>query len=859
MAQPLSKQYPSYDGRNWAPIKPLLALKETNGHNSPYAQHYIADAIREKYQEYVKKDEMSWREMISVGQMIALFIEGKQILDWNPFTYSWTQAKTSQYNPQNIKAVNFMQYYCTNWQGKWGSSNPDVVTSARSTKDQDVARARKANNVAEYLERTLYGSSSGAWYKYHEGMLAQCFGWYGNRVRVSYEGNCQTVMKPVLQDQEFTIGQGYGKCHDCEYTGSEFEQMPISETESMPVCKNCGSAGVIYEPPATEIKQIQTGSEQITLPKIIAEQIPFPAARWDMRYRAEDSSWALYEYEGSEASIKRIVGEIRLPEGDTSNTFGLDAVNELGSMGSPMGGRSDTPQKKRTGPTISEFYLSAEDLYDIKVRGDEQTVEGDSLPVGARLSDLFPEGVCAQGINGFSLLWGLYSEHHSRTWSSGVYHMKPLSGTGRGVADATEIQKRFNRFDSQAVRWMQTRATPATLHAEGAIPANKRHLLSQPDVDIPISLQNFPEIKSVKDLVHPLQGESIPGDMLQYTYQHLQGFMQLAYHITDLSSGGRSPIADNKTATGAEILDANADALFHPTLDIKAEVSVDTVHKAFDMWCRYTPVRTYVSVRSKAGSGARGMDISGPEVEGDYDWDFVPGSQQPKNRLTRRRDRMAFYGLFGGITGYIQAKQMAPQEVAQAERDFDMDFATNDFDEIGEMCRKRYEFAKELLQRSQQLTETLGQAYGVPLPEPNPMFILPEVEPSMLVTEGDLPAKAMWFQRLLDTTEGQEMTTAERNLVSALIEGTMMLAQGQEIGLQQGMAETQIAGNAPMAAAEGQQQAQGEAAEAAKSEQQHAQNMESAQLGHNQNMERDATKDKRALQREKVKQQVSAK
>jgi hypothetical protein len=856
MSQPQSQKLPYYDGKNWAPVKPFLALAEKNGDTSPYSKHYIADAIKEKYQTYVKKNDSSFREMISVGQMIALFIEGKQVLDWNPYTNAWTPRKVSRSDPNKIKAVNFMQYYCTNWQSKWGSSNPDVIVSARSTKDQDVSKARKANAVAEYLERTLYGSSQGSWFRYHEGLMAQCFGWYGRRVRPSYSGARQ-VVQPIMQNREIQLGQGYGKCHDCDYSGSQFNSVQISQTDSMPVCPNCGSTGVIYEPPITLSLQQQVGEQPISIPHIIAEQLPLPACRWDLRYRAQDSSWFIYEQEGDENMIRRALGNIRFPEGDTPNSLGLDAVSALSSMGSPVGGRSDTTPKNRVGPTITEFYLSADDLYDIQVQGDEQTVDGDSLPTGTRLSDLFPDGACALGLNGFGLLWGLFAEHHSKSVRDGVYHMKPLSGSGRGVADAAEIQKRFNRFDSQAVRWMQNRATPATLHAAGAISANKRRLLGQPDVDIPIELSNFPEIRSVKDLVYPLQGESIPGDMLQYTYQHLSNFMQLAYHITDFSNG-LNPRVRNDTATGAEILDANADSLFHPTLDIKAEVDVETIHAAFNLWCQNTPVKQFVAVKSRATSGARGMDLSGQDVEGDYDWDYVPGSQTPKNRLTKRRDLIAFYSLFGGIIGYLQAKAQNPQEVAEAERAFDMDFATDDFDEIGEICRARYEFAKDLLEQSLQMRGGVAQQYGVQLPQPNPLMIIPEVKPTMLVTEPAHLEKAAWFQRLLDTVEGQEMSDLERNLVSAFIQSHAMLAQGQQIAIQQGVSEAQVAGNAPQdqaQAAQAQSQAQQDAAMQA---QFHQQNMEKAGLDHQQNMERDAVKDKRAMQREKVKQQQAS-
>jgi hypothetical protein len=83
-----------------APIRPILALKEANGHRSPYSSHYLADAIKAKYTEKIKENESTWKEMISVGQLIALFIEGKQILDWNPYAQAYTPRKLKTHRPE---------------------------------------------------------------------------------------------------------------------------------------------------------------------------------------------------------------------------------------------------------------------------------------------------------------------------------------------------------------------------------------------------------------------------------------------------------------------------------------------------------------------------------------------------------------------------------------------------------------------------------------------------------------------------------------------------------------------------------------------------------------------------------------
>lgn len=794
MSAPLSRRLPDYAGRNFAPTAPFTKLAEKQGDKSPLASSYITDAVKKIYEEKSNSNKEARRAMILKGQLVALFIEGKQLLQYNPYSNQYSVVKASRNDPQKIRSINQMQYFATNWMAKWSSSNPDIHVGPLSNADQDVARARKANAVVDLLEREMYD----VWYNQHEGLMAQVFGWYGMRVRPDKKQG-RTVMQPVMGEREVPIGQGFGKCHDCGWTG----RGELSQVEGMPVCPQCGSPAVFYEPPITQVLEEVVGQQPFRIPKIISEQLPFPACWWDIRYRMEDSDWFLYEQEVSESAVRRTLGNIRLPAGGTDNTLGLDVIRELAAMAGGLNGRSDGQSDNRgQNAVVSELYLGLDDLYNIQIDRDEETFAGVSLPKNTRLSEfaehLGAERLCFVGVNGFNLLSGIFVENHSETCTSGVYHMKPMSGTGRGVEDAVELQKRFNKLDSQAVRHMQAQATPATLHMEGAIAPNHRHLLGTPGVDIPVSIQNFPEINDIKKLVAPLQGSPVSGDMLQYTYQHLNNFMQLAYHITNFS-GGLNPRVKNDTATGAEILDANAEEVFQPILQTKSDTRLKNAKKAFNLWCAVNKVKAFVPLKQKAQSGLRGIEVSGEDIQGEYDWRTVPGSELPKNRLSKRRDMVTFYGQFGGAPTYFELKKsgMFDQEIAEIERTFDMDFASNDYDDLSELCRRRFEMAKELFKQAQGLREATSQQFGVEIPEINPLLVLPEVEPSMLVTEGKHEKKMEWYSNLLDTPEGQEMTPDERNLVSAFVTGHGELAKGQAIEIVVAQAQVEQAAMQP--------------------------------------------------------------
>lgn len=824
-----------------APSKPILALREKNGHKSPFSQHYITDALKAKYSDLIKYKESTFREIINVGQMTALFIEGKQILDWNPYTQTYAPRKLKNSDPNKIKAVNMMQYYCTQWQAKWNSSNPDIVLGPLSNDDQDIARVKKANLIVDYLEREFYTT----WYNNHEGLMAQVFGWYGNRVRTCAKSG-KWFTKPLFKEKEVQIGKGFGKCHDCEYSGDKFGSIDVAEGQ-MNICPKCGSTGVNYEPPVSQMMPYQDGEEKVRIPKIICEQLPFPACRWNPAFRVEDSSWFIYEQESTLSAIQSVLGNVRVPEGESGNSIGMEVMRSLAQMGSPVGGRSGTNDNgtlsKNETAVITEMYLSADDLYDIKLQGDERTVDGENMPKADHASDVFPNGACAVLLNG-SLLVGLWPEHHSNSVSSGVYHMKPLSGTGRGVADALEMQKRFNREDSANVRNMEARARPAMLHMAGAISAQDRKLLGRSDVDIPVNMQNFPEMRRLQDVVGPIPAQVVPGDVMQYTYQYLTDAMQRAYHTTGL--GGANPSGvQNNTATYAEMTAQTADDLFTPVLGIKADVRLSTAKKGFYLWVQNNPEPQFVSYATPNKSGARGMDISGADVDGEYEWSVAEGSELPSDKLSKRKSRVAFYSLFqGGATGYFEAKEMKPQEVAEMEREFGFDSTTENYDEAGEVCRTRFEMAKGLMAEAAQIREGVVQQFGVQVPPVDPMALMNQVRPSLLITESHLQEKGLWFSNLLDTPEGQQMPDEERLLVDAFVKQMALLAKGQAVGVQTLENEAAVEANAPIQQQQDQQQAAQTAAEqqgqAIQSAQAHAQDLEKSDQAHQQNLENTA-------------------
>ncbi len=797
-------------GSNFAPIKPFLDLKN-NKPDKDIQDHYLVKALKEKYDTLINEHKEEWREIIRAGKTNALFIQGEQVLKINSFDGMPRAVPANKRDPRHKIIINKMQYYSTNWQDKWRSSKPDVMVEPYSNQDQAIAQAKKANTVVDYLESKFYNN----WFDLHEGINAQVWGWYGRRVRPDYTAKSFSAFKEIVEDVETPIGKGWGKCPECGYKGNEAKakekgQGLSEEGAKENLCPKCGSEQYEFDAPVIQLIPKVTGREKIFIPEIICEPLVLPSTRFNLRKRCEESSHLIVEKQIEESALRRIIGNIRFPEGESGNDFGLDAIETLATRGAALYGQSTESENKKSDKiTLTEMYLSADDLWDIKIGGDEKTVEGIDLPKGKRMSDVFPNGCCVIGINGLALVLGIYADHHSDSVTAGVYHLKMMSGTGRGIDDAIPVQKQFNRRYSQIDNIFGTRSSPATLFIENLISPRFRKMLNQPGADIPVNMSQLPDgMNNLAHAIYPLQAADVPNGLMETTFNNLESMLQVAYHITDFAGG--NPRVKNDTATGARILDANADALFSPSLGLKADVCVETAKKGFYKWVKCNPVARFVPFKAQPKSGAVGIEISGKDVDGEYRWSYVPGSEAPKNKFSEMEKRMGFFAQFqGGIEGWLDRRKTNPKEIAEIERDFDVNFETDSYDTIGKSCRLRYENAKNLLKLQSQS-----------LPEPDFLGLLLKLEPSLEITEGQLEEKALWFQSLLDSEEGLRSPTILRKLISAFIVAFKELSKGQTIEMQKDAAEVQIASNQPIQDAQNAQQQQQLAAQSEQQTQQ---------------------------------------
>lgn len=685
---------PLRGGQNYAPVKPLEAIREHRA--DEFKKHYLTEALRERYEHFMAEDDEVWQDLISVGHLTSLFIQGKQDLKYNGLTKKFFAVPVSASNNDSNKRVTpIMRFYQTNIEARYMSSNPNITVTAGREDDRAEQMARAAKTIVDYYERKLYTN----WNNRAEALTLTSFGTNIDRVRWDSGKQGWKGFLDIFEDREFPVSEGVGQCLDCGHAGTGVEY--LLQSVKFPSCPECRSFNVYAEPPSTQIIPVQTGRQEINLGDLVLESLEFPALRFDLRRKAEESSFFIYEQMSNIGIVQRLLGDVSIPEDKTgANSFGLDVVASLAKAGLAISGKATHDELRtslfRQKVKVTEMYLSPEDYADIKINGDEDTICGEKLPTGSRLTDLFPDGLVAVGLNGMQTLLGVYAETHKTQLTTGVWHIRQFSGAGQGVSDSVELNKRLNETDSQGYLGMRHNSTPATFYPAGAIEKQYLPFIGRPDVCIPVNMENFQNIRSMNDILSSPRIGQMDTAMISYQSENLRNMMQLSMNTTSFSGG--LPGVNNRTATGAQITEANSNALFTPMIGIKRDGRIRKAEMFVRSYRENVPVHQFFPLKNKYGA-QQGVWLAGADLDKDLLFDSVENSHLPRNAYTAREDHDRFWVAIGGAQGYVAIKQTDPEFLDTMMKIYGVEFENNHFDESAQICRQRFESAKKVLRQ----------------------------------------------------------------------------------------------------------------------------------------------------------------
>lgn len=776
-------------GQNLAPLLPLTRLRD--GSFRPSSE--IADALKDLFKTKNNQDRQAWNSIYSVGQLIDQFCQGNQILTRNPYNGVYSVVPVGNQDANKPRAINLMQWFRQNLIEKWEESNPDINIRPGRDEDKCAIAAKGAAVIWKQYSKRFYSS----WFSQQQCILGHSYGTYVDELRFDDKAHSLSIIEDIFETKKVEMGEGYGFCPDCQVAGPAKQFEPLVEAQGGMVpakCLDCGSESASMEPPASAEMPSVSGQKENKKGDLVLRHRPLPGLKWDASKRLEQSSFLIARTLTTKGEVVNLIGNIEIPGSNQDDDYGLKVMRESGHVGQPIFGRNSTfeniaEELKKNEITWDEMWLSASDCAEINLTGDEETVSGGTIPKG-RLSDLFPDGMCVTGLNGMSVVLGIYSERHKDHFVSGTWFQRAMSGTGRGIGDSIEVQKRFNSLDAQQANYWASIGTPGVFYDPEAIPSGRIKYLGSPRVNIPVNLKHLPETRGIADVAHQFQPGSVPAGMVQYTQEFLNLAFQKTTMVTDFASGQPGITGNNDTATAANIDQSNSDAINGPIFAIKGEVRKRECEMTVEQYRQHFPMPRFFPMSGRYGK-QQGMMVYGADLQNDLEYEVAKGSHLPKGPYARRQNLMGMFQVTDGAVGYVQLKQADPKLADQLRQGFDVDVDEDEVNDVTELCQKRL--------AQMQAAEKVGVSES--------QALLEAISPPISEYEPNLAKKSVWFQEWLDTDAGQDASPGMRAAVELLAQGQFAGQVQQDSVMAGAQGAVQTAGAAPGALAQQQMEA----------------------------------------------------
>lgn len=687
-------------GRNYAPKKPLEDITD----KGKPEKHKLTEALREKYEDFKKRDYTAYQENCDVGQMVANCRTGKLLLMRNVMDGRYLFVKREGRFSDNKTVSGKFQFYSTKLLAEWLSSRPELDPICPSDDDQIEEFIEAVKIVKDHYAQKFYTTQ----YETEECLSAQDFGTWLTRYR--------------------------------------------------------------FDPDKKDI---------------VCELLDFPACRWDIRFRAEESSYFIYESKCATSVLNYHLKADLESDNDWYDNYGLQIIEQLAKTGgnvrgagkdSPYGASYDNVTNENI---VCEMWLQPSEYCDIEV-DSEDAVCGCTID---DLLDTFPDGMCVVGLNGMKTIIGLYAENHSEHIVSGIYHAQSFSGVGKGISDAVDVMKEMNDLRSQILAYIKAHSTPAWGYNSAVVSEQDAKTIGQPRKNLALDFTNAPDgARGINDVVQALVPGN-PGSSSAEMLHELDNDLQISFQVTDFTDA--FPGVDNKTATGAKIGDSNAEMVLVPQHLNKAETRARGAVVTWNLFKKYMPARQWFPLNDKNGITKGKYVEAGQFDDITIDFEVVNNSEIPKTPFQQRDAQSQMYQVTGGAIGFMQILQADPEYAAELCTAFGVKLTVPSAAIISRPLRRHIEQAKQLLKlemdNQQIMAPIIGQSDNSKLAEAIVSKLVPPISTKATYTT----QKVAWLAEFLDCDEMQFAPQELREVIEEMIDRHLQLSNLGKAQVQQ--------------------------------------------------------------------------
>lgn len=536
---------------------------------------------------------------------------------------------------------------------------------------------------------------------------------------------------------------------------------------------------------------------------IVCELLDFPACRWDIRFRAEDSSYFIYESKCATSILSKLLDADVTEDSEANEHYGIQLIEQIARQGGNVAGEGKeypygTYNQMQGETIVTEMWLQPEAYCEIELNEDEKTVSGINIPAGRSLIDVFPEGMCVVGINGMKTIFGVYAENHKDHIVTGIYHLQSFSGVGKGISDAVDVKKEMDDLHSQTMAYIKAHGTPSWGYNKDVVSEEDARSIGKPRKNIPFDFTNAPDgARTINDVVQALTPGN-PGQGVWQMGQQLENYLQMSMQVTNFSDG--LPGVDNKTATGVVQGQQLSQTMLVPQHRNKADHRKRADKVIFNLFKRYKNIPQFFATRDLNGI-TKGKYLSGNDfTDVDIDFEIVADSEIPQTPLIRAQSMSALLQQSGGVLGLLQAVQMNPDITGQIATTLGAkNLSIPKRTDIARVCRKRIEQAKQILATEMQLQSVMTQVTGQQPDNSNlAATIVSQLKPPISTKEPYYTEKVSWLAELLDCDEMQYADSHLRYVVEEMIDRHLQAATFGKAEVEQDSNIGMLMSQAPM-------------------------------------------------------------
>jgi hypothetical protein len=688
----------------------------------------LTKTLLETAKKFKGEKEQVWKDKFLLHELTFHFVEGRHLLRRGK-NGQWRLAPMPERTDSPVHSYNLVGFYSANIKAKWVQSNTDVKFRAARDADDAVGAADAATTVHEHYRRRLYDEH----FRQREATFAQC----GRYARYFYfsEDAKGYARKPRVEEQLVSFGESAYFCPDCGSTGTLGDQgglpagpaaapaddiagsvapgdlragnpggLPAVGDDDAGVygvqgvglvpCPACGSPNAeVMEAPPVPVESV-TGYDEFEVPDLVCETVPTFELKHEIDRLPQESDWLLRSRRVRASVLQGLYDFLKVGSARNED-YGLDRQQQLAeatylsaakSFASKYGGEKDDYVD------FDQWWLQPCLYKDWVLENPVQTLEGQEIPAGTPLVEVFPDGLYFCTIAGIEGVVEVANESHREHFVGGVYEMAASNALGKGIEDMVDANRQFNLIYSMIYEQLRSATWPATLYEESLFPNGLAAYIGRGNKNLPVKTMGLPENRTLPQSVHQLQPVPPAAASFQFP-KELEFVIQKASRVMDFSGG--LPGVDNDTATGAEIAAANSQGLFAPMLELKGEVDRQSAVVIVKLNQRYGFER-YFTIAGKRGR-QDGAWLNAADLDVDIYADVVRGSAIPRTEFERRQNLERFLLAVGGVPGALALMQQSPATFEMLTEAYDVDFGGEDYSAAAKLARQRVDQMKAAL------------------------------------------------------------------------------------------------------------------------------------------------------------------